>query len=161
MAEELIFHECRALGVVFKTRKDWYEWLQKNSYDVYKPVATHDGFQYNINDVCINPNTIERKLDGNLFGWTVKTANTQFGWIWGYDINTPTNGSGCGASYPSRYDRKAQFFKTEKEAKLDALNYIIRQLEGMKPKTKNIALLIWEAKKVRQDIVHPQMELFK
>jgi len=161
MAENDFYHECRAAGEIFKTSTDWMKWLELNRHDVNKPVATHDGFQYNINDVCINPHTIERNLEGNLFGWTVKTANTQFGWIWGYDINTPTEGSGCGASYPSRYDRKAHFLETEKEAKLEALNFIIRQLEGKKPRTKNVNLLIWLAKKERQDIVHPQLELFE
>ena len=137
MAENDFYHECRAAGEIFKTSTDWMKWLELNRHDVNKPVATHDGFQYNINDVCINPHTIERNLEGNLFGWTVKTANTQFGWIWGYDINT------------------------EKEAKLEALNFIIRQLEGKKPRTKNVNLLIWLAKKERQDIVHPQLELFE
>lgn len=49
---ELFFHECRAAGLVFKTSNDWLKWLTDNGYDIKKPVAEHEGFKYNINDVC-------------------------------------------------------------------------------------------------------------
>lgn len=84
---ELFFHECRAAGLVFKTSNDWFKWLTENSYDIKKPVAEHDGFKYNIKDICINPHVIEYAVDGvDNWGWKVMTANTQFGWIWGYSI---------------------------------------------------------------------------
>lgn len=47
---ELFFHECRAAGLVFKTSNDWFKWLTDNGYDIKKPVAEHEGFQYNIKD---------------------------------------------------------------------------------------------------------------
>lgn len=74
---ELFFHECRAAGLVFKTSNDWFKWLTENSYDTKKPVAEHDGFKYNINDVCINPHVIEYAAEGaDNWGWKVMTANT-------------------------------------------------------------------------------------
>ena len=62
---ELFFHECRAAGLVFKTSDDWFKWLTDNSYDIKKPVAEHEGFKYNINDVCINPQKVNPITDGN------------------------------------------------------------------------------------------------
>lgn len=49
---ELFFHECRAAGLVFKTVSDWTDWLKENKSDSNNPVACHDGFKYNIHDVC-------------------------------------------------------------------------------------------------------------
>ena len=158
---ELFFHECRAAGLVFKTSDDWFKWLTDNSYDIKKPVAEHEGFKYNINDVCINPHVIEYSVeDADNCGWKVMTAKTQFGWIWGYSIRNGGNGHDSPAGYPSRYDAVAIFCGNEKEAAQDALTYIIRYLED-NARTKNINLLLWAAKKKRADIVHPQLELFK
>ena len=61
---ELFFHECRAAGLVFKTSNDWFKWLTENSYDIKKPVAEHEGFKYNIYDVCTNPHVIGYDVDG-------------------------------------------------------------------------------------------------
>lgn len=158
---ELFFHECRAAGLVFKTSDDWFKWITDNSYDIKKPVAEHEGFKYNINDVCINPHVIEYSVeDADNWGWKVMTAKTQFGWIWGYSIRNGGNGHDSPAGYPSRYDAVAIFCGNEKEAVQDALTYIIRYLEG-NARTKNINLLLWASKKKRSDIVHPQLELFK
>lgn len=157
---ELFFHECRAAGLVFKTSDDWFKWLVDNGYDIKKPVAEHEGFKYNINDFCINPHVYAAYEVDNHYNWKVMTANTQYGWIWGYDISTGNGGSVTPAVYPSRYDRSAIFYETEEQAAHDALILIIRQLEW-KPKTKNNGILLLEAKKKRADIVHPQTELFK
>lgn len=160
MAEEkLFFHECRAAGLVFKDTDEWMRWLAENKGDIRKSVAEHEGFLYTINDVCVNPHVIGHDED-NFHGWKVKTAKTQFGWIWGYDITNGSSGSGSPASYPSRYDNSAIFYDTEEHALQDALSFVIRQLE-CKPKTKDVSMLIYFAKKKRADIVHPQQELFK
>ena len=159
--EKLIFHECRAAGLVFKTSNDWFKWLKENKYDIKKSVAEHEGFKYNIKDICINPHVIEYSVEGaDNWGWKVMTANTQFGWIWGYSIQEGKHGFDCPAGYPSRYDKSAIFYETEEQAAHDALSFIIRHLE-LKPKTKNNGILLWAAKKKRADIIHPQMELFK
>jgi hypothetical protein len=87
------------------------------------------------------------------------TANTQFGWIWGYSIQKGKHGYDSPAGYPSRYDTLSIFYGNEKEAEHDALTCIIRDLEK-NAGTKNINLLLWAAKKKRADIIHPQQELF-
>jgi hypothetical protein len=158
---ELFFHECRAAGLVFKTSNDWCKWLTDNSYDIKKPVAEHEGFKYNIKDICINPHVIEYSVEGvDNWGWKVMTANTQFGWIWGYSIQKGKHGYDSQVAYPSRYDELGIFYGNEKEAEHDALTCIIRDLEK-NAGTKNTNLLLWAAKKKRADIIHPQMELFK
>lgn len=158
---DLFFHECRAAGLVFKTSEDWFKWLTDNGYDIKKSVAEHDGFKYNIKDICINPHVIEYSVEGaDNWGWKVTTANTQFGWIWGYIIQNGKTGYDCPAGYPSRFDTLNIFYGNEEEAVQDALTYIIGYL-SKKAGTKNINLLIWAAKKKRAYIVHPQMELFK
>lgn len=159
---ELFFHECRAAGIVFKTSDDWFKWLTDNGYDIKKPVAEHEGFKYNINDVCTNPHVIEYSVEGaDNWVWKVKTAKTQFGWIWGVDVqNGMTWRYICPVAYPSRYDATNIFYGNEKEAVQDALTFIIRVLEKNSG-TKNTNLLLWAAKKKRADIIHPQLELFK
>ena len=158
---ELFFHECRAAGLVFKTSNDWFKWLTENSYDIKKPVAEHEGFKYNINDVCINPHVIEYSVEGaDNWGWKVMTANTKFGWIWGYSIQKGKHFYDSPAAYPSRYDNLCIFYCNEEEAVQDALTFIIRDLEK-NAGTKNTNLLLWAAKKKRADIIHPQQELFK
>lgn len=158
---DLFFHECRAAGLVFKTSEDWFKWLTDNGYDIKKSVAEHDGFKYNIKDICINPHVIEYSVEGaDNWGWKVTTANTQFGWIWGYSIQNEKTRYDSPAGYPSRFDTLNIFYANEEEAVQDALTYIIGYL-SKKAGTKNINLLIWAAKKKRADIVHPQMELFK
>lgn len=158
---ELFFHECRAAGLVFKTSNDWFKWLTDNGYDIKKPVAEHEGFKYNIKDICINPHVIEYSVEGvENWGWKVMTANTQFGWILGYSIQKGKHGYDSPAAYPSRYDNLCIFYCNEKEAEHDALTFIIRDLEK-NAGTKNTNLLLWAAKKKRADIIHPQQELFK
>lgn len=157
---ELFFHECRAAGLVFKTSEDWFKWLTENSYDIKKPVAEHEGFKYNIYDVCINPHVIEYAAKGaGNWGWKVMTANTQFGWIWGYSIQKGKHVYDSPVAYPSRYDTLSIFYGNEKEAEYDALTFIIRDLEK-NAGTKNTNLLLLAAKKKRADIIHPQIELF-
>lgn len=150
---ELFFHECRAAGLVFENVSDWTDWLKEHKYDINKPVAEHDGFKYNINDVCINPHIMERKADTGSY-FAVKTAKTQYGWIWGYDISLSSSGSGSPAGYPSRYDKSAIFYETEKQALHDALSFIIRQMENRKQQTKDTKVLAWIAKKERMNIIH-------
>lgn len=160
MEEKLFFHECRAAGKVFKTCEEWIAYVQEHKQTCSEVVAEHDGFKYNVNDVCINPNVrASYKIDNHHY-WQVETAKTQYGWIWGYDISLKESGSSCGAAYPSRYDNSAQFFETEDDALIDALSFIIRQLEGKKSKTKNVNILLWAAKNQRMDIKHPQLDLF-
>lgn len=57
------------------------------------------------------------------------TANTQFGWIWGYSIQKGKHGYDSPVAYPSRYDTLSIFYGNEKEAEHDALTCIIRDLE--------------------------------
>lgn len=159
--EKLTFHECRAAGLVFENVSEWTDWLRENKYDISNPVAEHGGFKYNINDICINPHVIEYSVEGaDNWGWKVMTANTQFGWIWGYSIQKGKHGYDSPAGYPSRYDTLSIFYGNESEAVQDALTCIIRDLEKSAG-TKNTKLLLWAAKKKRAGIVHPQMELFK
>lgn len=165
MSDLVITHECRAAGLVFETVSEWTAWLQENNYDIKKPVVEHEGFKYDINDRCINPHSevckLEEKEGVPRYGFEVKTAKTQFGWIWGYDLRLGTSSHSGECAYPSRYDNSAIFYKTEKEAKHDALSYIIRQLEAKAKTNKFAGILLWKAKKMRADIIHPQTELFE
>lgn len=158
---KLFFHECRAAGLVFKTSSDWMNYLKEHEYDLKYAAAEHYGFKYNLNDVCLNPNCkVKYEVEGAVgYNFEVKTARTQYGWIWGYAYDTGTGGSSSPAAYPSRYDNAAIFYEYESEAIQDALSFIIRQLGG-KAKTKNVSILLFYAKKMRADVVHPQMELF-
>lgn len=95
-----------------------------------------------IKDECINPHVIEYAVEGaDNWGWKVMTANTQFGWIWGYSIQKGKHGYDSPVAYPSRYDTLSIFYGNEKEAEHDALTCIIRDLEK-NAGTKNTNLLL-------------------
>lgn len=160
MEDKLFFHECRAAGIVFKTCNDWVKWLEVDEHkDFSKPVAEYDGFKYNINDVCINPHIGASCKVDNYFHWEVKTAKTQYGWIYGYGISVGSDSSSSPVCYPSRYERNTPMFKTEKEAIFDALTCIIRILER-KGKTKHVAMMLYYAKKQRVDARYTQLDMF-
>lgn len=158
MGNEYFLHECRATGQVFKDYEDWWKWLDENQKDVNKAVAEHDGFKYNINDVCLNPhNKASYKID-EVSSWQVPTAKTQYGWIWGYDIKVGGNYYSHSPAYPSRYSN-TPFFETETEAIIDGLEFVIHQLEG-RPKTKATSMMLYYAKKQKAELEHPQLDLF-
>lgn len=160
MDDKLFFHECRAAGIVFKTTKDWFEWLGKDGHkDFNKPVAEHFGFKYNINDVCLNPHVEASYRIDNSFYWEVRTARTQFGWIYGYGISVGSEASSSPCGYPSRYERNTPLFETENDAIFDALTQIIRILER-KGKTKNVSMMTYYAKKQRVDARYTQLDMF-
>lgn len=156
--EKPFFHECRALGLVFQTFDDWYKWLEANKHEVNKSVSEHFGFKYNINDVCINPHVKASYKMDNYNYFEVRTARTQYGWVYGYSVNLYSEGSSSPACYPSRYS-KNPFFETENDAIVDGLSFVIKQLE-CKKKTKTSSMLLYYAKKQRMEIKHPQLDLF-
>ncbi len=160
MEEIEFFHECRAAGLMFKTANDWCDWLAVNNYDTDKVVAEYDGFKWNINDLCINPHVLASyAVEGTAnYNFRILTAKTQFGWLWGCEIETGSPAFRECIGYPSRYDQTAIYYETEEQAGQDACSFVLHQLQGER-KTKNIKVMIWAVKKMRADLVHPQQEI--
>lgn len=112
-----IHHRCRCLGRDF-TFNEWGTYLKENpSGGAVLAVGT---FQFNIFDVCLNPNRPVR-LANNFCNLEVRTARSPNGrWDCGYSINLHTEGCGHGAAF---VDDGTQGFPTEKEAVYAALAY--------------------------------------
>lgn len=161
MERKLIWHECRAAGIVFKTQEEWFKYLDSHK-DILEPVAEHHGFKFNINDVCTNPNVPAQwksENGGNYF--EVRTARTQFGWICGYTYSLCSGGGGDPVSYPRR-DEFGGFYETEKQAVYEAVCYLLRQLDSKRGrKTKEKTMFLYYLQKAKDKFDIRQLELFQ
>lgn len=112
---ERIHHICRCINKQF-TFKEWCEWLKW--HDSNEIQFTHNGFSFNIFDVCLTPKTAidwENKLCRIMIE-TAQSANGR--WSYGLIANFYQSSSLHGASY---IDERTKGYSTEKECIYDAL----------------------------------------
>lgn len=107
-----IFHTCRVLNRNF-TMEEWFEYVKTHSNSGAECVVSHNGFDFNINDVCLNPKeavfVIQRE-----FKFRVKVAQTPDDrWTFGYEYDLFFLQQG--GSSPTSFG-KTRSFLTEKEA---------------------------------------------
>lgn len=111
-----IFHICKCLGKSFTY--DEYEDFVKGESANY-PVFEHDGFKFNVWDVCLNPN-IALEWQGKSCKFKVETAKSQNGrWDYGTDCWLVNVGVCHAACFVNGQDG----FLTEKECVYDALKH--------------------------------------
>lgn len=97
MKQKDIFHECVCTGQKM-TEKEWVQWVANHSS---KEVVYRCGeFEYNINDICLNPrNTIMFKDNFNN-GFEIETCQIDNGkWSYGIDYWFGTQGGSYGGSF--------------------------------------------------------------
>lgn len=116
-----IHHTCRCTGQQF-TFKEWCAWIKshekagQNSSEFV--VLSHDGFDFNIHDVCLTPNRPVRLFNTHCVV-EVKTAQSPNGrWDYGLDVNLHNSGHYVGAGF---VDDVQKGYPTEAAAILAAL----------------------------------------
>lgn len=116
-----IYHTCRCTGQQF-TFEEWVEWLDSHGEagkDSSKfVVLSHNGFDFNIHDVCLTPNVPVRLLN-TYCHVSVKTAQSPNGrWNYGLDVNLHNSSHLHGATF---VDKVENGYETETDAILAAL----------------------------------------
>lgn len=120
-----VHHRCRCLDRNF-TFAEWCAYLQEHA-DSGETVFWFGKFQFNIHDICLNPNVSVLFEKSNDLRVRLSTAQSSNGrWSCGYDIVVHGTGSSCGARF---VDNQTEGFPTEKEAIYDALLYAQRITE--------------------------------
>ena len=126
--EELkdIFYDCKAIGKKF-TRQEWYDYWDKHRNDDLNIVASYLGFDWNINDVCINPNVKCKYRDkSGRYGYEIRTAQCPCGaWVAGVSYSIGDGGGSCGCWFVTD---PADGYPTEKAAINDKLNAVKKRL---------------------------------
>lgn len=74
-----IQHSCKCLGRNFTT-DEWHEYLYKHPDSHSEPVFQFEGYEYNINDVCLNPH-IPVKIEHGGCKVSIMTAEMPSG-VW-------------------------------------------------------------------------------
>lgn len=118
MKEKDIFHECVCTGQRM-TREEWVQWIDSHSSDevVYKCGE----FEYNINDVCLNPHHPIIFKDNSKNGFEIKTCQVDSGkWNYGVGYLFGTQGGCYGATFTNAtYDtEKAAVYAALQEVEL-------------------------------------------
>lgn len=117
-----VHHTCRCTGQQF-TFKEWCAWLESHgrageSSSSRFVVLSHNGFDFNIHDVCLTPN-VPVQLFNNYCRVNVRTAQSPNGrWDYGLDINLHNSGHHVGAGF---VDDAQKGYPTEATAILAAL----------------------------------------
>jgi hypothetical protein len=116
-----IHHTCRCTGQQF-TFKEWCAWIkshEKARQDSSEfVVLSHNGFDFNIHDVCLTPNRPVRLFNTHCVV-EVKTAQSPTGrWDYGLDVNLHNSGHYVGVGF---VDDVQKGYPTEAAAILAAL----------------------------------------
>lgn len=117
--EKDIFHECICTGQKM-TWEEWVQWIENHPHD--EIVHRCGEFEYNINDVCVNPHKIIDFCDNYKNKFRIETCQIDNG-KWGYGVSYwfGTQGHVHGATFTNAtYD-------TEKAATYAALQEIEKE----------------------------------
>lgn len=137
LRQSRIVHVCQALNKRFSL-KEWRKYTDLNGNDTTsRVVATKNGYDFNINDVCLNPKIPFEWHDGNIY---ICVEVCQLGngrWTFGYKYWFLDGGGGSGASY-TRDDAKS--FETEKEAINKCLDIFFRNIQWQREKIKKFSV---------------------
>lgn len=130
----MIVHVCAALGKQFSLR-EWRRYTEINGWDNSdKVVASINGFNFNIYDVCLNPKIpVEWNDDKHNF-FRVKLCQLRDGrWNYGYDYWFIDGGGSVGASYPKKAERG---FSTEKDAVYNCFEVFFDEIQRIRKNTQ-------------------------
>lgn len=118
MKEKDIFHECFCTGQKM-TWEEWAQWIDSHSSD--EVVHKCGEFEYNINDVCLNPHQAINFVEKDKNKFQISTCCADSG-KWGYGISYwfVTQGGGYAASFArATYDtEKAAVYAALQEVEL-------------------------------------------
>lgn len=134
LRQSRIVHVCAVLNKQFSLR-DWKRYTEINGWENSdKVVATVNGFDFNINDVCLNPKIPVEWNDGKHNFFRVKLCQLRDGrWNYGYDYWFIDGGGSVGANYPKNREKG---FMSEKEAVIDCLKVFFNNIQWIRKKTQ-------------------------
>lgn len=134
LRQSRIFHVCAALGKQFSLR-EWRRYTEINGWETSdKVVASVNSFDFNINDVCLNPKIPVEWNDGKHNFFRVKLCQLRDGrWNYGYDYWFIDGGGSVGACYPKSHERG---FVSEKEAVNECLKVFFSVIQFMRKHTQ-------------------------
>lgn len=119
---EEIFHTCKATGQTF-TWKEWVEYIRNGgSYD--DVVYSFNGYNFNINSVCINPTPVVTEKIDLCYNFSVRIAQYEENkYLYGIRVMFATSSM----SDPCLIGDEV--FETKKEAITSALNEIEKYIK--------------------------------
>lgn len=121
--EKDIFHECVCTGQKM-TWEEWVQWVDNHPFD--EVVHRCGEFEYNITDVCLNPNKALIFNENSKNGFEIETCQVDSGkWNYGVSYRFGTQGGCHGATFTNAtYD-------TEKAAIYAALQKLEKQCSSV------------------------------
>lgn len=154
---EGVFHRCRCTGQEF-TFVEWQEYLRLHPNSGREAVYSYNGYDFNINDVCINPSRERFELSNGSY---VELSYCIFDsdlWICGYDyyLNIPNNM--CWSCVPPLYWYENSYSNCL-DAKLASLRSIYIHIKSSNA-CKSIKRIALELKQIIYDLEHKQLTLF-
>lgn len=139
------FHYCRASKQGFRTIEEWSAYADAHEHPCV--VAEYNGFQYNVNDHCLNPHIKYLTVPGML-KCEIRTAESEGGWSFGYDYAYHL-GSACGGpGYRLKGERDV--YPTERAAIEAALRHAIKFCEYHNVGSSSINAIKNEIQNTRQ-----------
>lgn len=124
------FHTIKSIGKDLATCKDWSDFL--HSLSPNGCVFENDGFEWNANDVCINPHIpVNCGLDETrvwMFQFSISTAKCPCGaWNYGVSYNFGNEGGGWGVHFITD---PVNGYPSEKAAVVAGLSYLQERMKG-------------------------------
>lgn len=117
MKQKDVHHRCRCLDRDF-TFEEWCDYNKENN-STREAVARFGQFEFNVCDICLNPNVPLSFEKSPTCRFRVETAQSPNGlWTYGYSISAHNAYMGRGASFS---DDPEDGFPSEREAVFDAL----------------------------------------
>ena len=140
---ENAFHICRAANVEL-TRDEWFAYCKEHP-DSREVVAETNTFQWNIHDVCVNPNLHVILYDSRA-KLEIRTARTDDGWVWGFDYYGIMESVSEGGSIP------CLFIDVKHATEQDAIKAALRlmQQRDLAPKYRAIIETEYNKRRVVQ-----------
>ena len=118
-----IFHRCVGLDRNF-TRDEWWQYMKEHPKCSEEVAYEYEGFEYNINDVCLNARESLRWQDDGQYNFRIRVAKAPDGWLVGLDV---VYGNNAFCSGPSMRSKKR--YANERETVYAALDYMKQAIE--------------------------------
>lgn len=133
LRQSRIVHECQALNKSYSL-KEWRKYIEINGWkNSDKVVASINGFDYNIFDMCLNPKIPVEWDDGKYNRFRVELCQLRDGrWNYGFSYWFIDGGKIHGACYPKDHNG----FVSEKEAVYECLEIFVKELQRIRKETR-------------------------
>ena len=137
-----------------KAPKKWYSFEERMEIGPRKPVINTNGFDWNINDVCLNPEEVVVCTDRNRY-LVIELAKTEHRWVFGLQSGIDTPLSSWLPNY-SRENDDVESGRTREETLNKALAFCKKRIHEDQIHNNHVLL-----SKINEQIMKTsQLELF-